>query len=344
MMKTKLTGLALAALFSSFAMAQVGELYDANVTEMTNITDPAKAVKAAQDQWLAFSLPVLEGTRSPCCWTGKWNNMGEVGCSLKSSHQSYGMRSESPLADNVIVYSEIRDGQVHSLRVVGESCPVEGNGAQVTWVDSVDDRAGLDWLEEVARTNDADRVGESALFALSLHRSEDASQRLYALAKETGGDLSEEAIFWLGEGRGQQGFKMLKRLLADLPRGETRRQINFALAENDTPEAAELLREISKSDPDPEQRGEAMFWLAQEYPQQAQGWLLEVIRTERDEDVLEQAVFAISQLPDDSGDQVLLDLARDDQVPRDVRRQALFWLANSDNDSTVAALTNLLTR
>jgi len=87
-----------------------------------------------------------------------------------------------------------------------------------------------------------------------------------------------------------------------------------------------------------------MFWLAQEYPQQAQGWLLEVINTEQDEDVLEQAVFAISQFPDDSGDQVLLDLARNDQTPREVRRQALFWLANSDNDSTVAALTNLLTR
>ncbi len=87
-----------------------------------------------------------------------------------------------------------------------------------------------------------------------------------------------------------------------------------------------------------------MFWLAQEYPQQAQGWLLEVIKTEQDEDVLEQAVFAISQLPDDSGDKILLDLARDDQTPREVRRQALFWLANSDNDSSVAALAELLTR
>jgi hypothetical protein len=275
---------------------------------------------------------------------GKWNNRGEVGCSLESSHQSYGSRSDSPLADNVIVYSEVRGGQVQSLRIVGESCPVEGNGAQVNWIGSVGEDAGLDWLESVARAEDADRVGESALYALALHRSKGAGKRLYSLAKETGGDLSEEAVFWLGEARGEEGFKMLKKLLADLPRGDTRRQINFALAQIDTPQAAELLLEISKSDPDPEQRGEAMFWLAEEYPQQAQGWLLEVIKTEQDEDVLEQAVFAISQLPGDSGDQILLDLARDDQIPREVRRQALFWLANSDNDNTVAALTNLLTR
>jgi len=217
-MKTKWMGLAL-AVFSNIAMAQVGELYDANVTDMTTITNPAKAIKATQGQWLAFSLPVLEGTRSPCCWKGRWNNMGEAGCSLKTSHQSYGTRSDSPLADNVIVYSEIRKGQVHSLRVVGESCPVEGNGAQVNWIGSVGEDAGLDWLGAVARAQEADRVGDSALYALALHRDKDASKRLYSLAKETGGDLSEEAIFWLGEARGEEGFEMLKKLLADLPRG-----------------------------------------------------------------------------------------------------------------------------
>ena len=342
-MKTKWTGLAL-ALLSSVAVAQVGELYDANVTDLSNIIDPAKAVKVSDSHWLAFRLPVLEGTRSPCCWKGRWNNMGDTGCSLKSSHQSYGMRSDSPLADNVIVYSEIRQGQVHSLRVVGESCPVEGNDTQVTWIGDVAETAGLDWLEDVVRMETTGRVGDSALFALALHRSDGVSRRLYSLAKDDGGNLSEEAIFWLGEARGEQGFKMLKKLLADLPRGDKRRQINFALAENDTAEAAELLLQISKSDPDPEQRGAAMFWLAQEYPQQAEDWLKEVIKTEKDDDVLEQAVFAISQLPDDSGDQVLLELARSDQTPRHVRRQALFWLANSGNDSTVAALTDLLTR
>ena len=266
--------------------------------------------------------------------------MGEAGCSLQGKHQSYGTRSDSPLAENVIVFSKIRDGKVHNLRVVGESCPVDANGSRVTWIGSVDDTAGLDWLEDVARSGQDD----TALFALALHRSSDASQRLYSLAKEADGDLSEESIFWLGESRGKEGFKTLKRLLAELPRGDERRAINFALAQNNTAEAADLLFEISKSDSDPEQRGEAMFWLAEEYPQRAQGWLLEVVRTEQDEDVLEQAVFAISQLPDGAGDQVLLELAKNDQVPRTVRRQAIFWLAQSDKDSSVAALTELLTR
>ena len=164
------------------------------------------------------------------------------------------------------------------------------------------------------------------------------------MAKDTESELSEEAVFWLGENRGDQGFRILKQLLAELPVGDERRAINFALAQNNTAAAADLLFEISQSDSDPEQRGEAMFWLAEGYPQQAQSWLLEVIDMEKDEDVLEQAVFAISQLPDGAGDQVLLELAKDSQTPRAVRRQAIFWLAQSDNDSSVAALTELLTR
>lgn len=342
-MKMNLLALSL-AVFSFHAYAQVGELFNAEVIENTSVINPAKVMKAAEGQWLAFSLPALEGTRSPCCWKGRWNGNGEIGCSLENRHQSYGTRSDAPLAENVIVFGEIRKGQVHNLRVVGESCPVEGDGAQVTWIGKVDNKAGLDWLESIVLSDQRESAGDSALYALALHGSADASERLYELAKEPQGDVSEEAIFWLGEARAEDGFKQLERLLAELPKGERRRAINFALSQNDTAEAAELLFEISKSDSDPEQRGEAMFWLAEEYPQKAQGWLLEVINTEQDEDVLEQAVFAISQLPDSEGDRILLSLAKNAEVPRIVRRQALFWLANSDNDDSVAALAELLTR
>ena len=324
--------------------AQVGELFNAELTENTSVINPAKVMKAAEGQWLAFSIPAQRGTRSPCCWKGKWNGMGEAGCSLERHHQSYGTRSDSPMAENLIIFSKIGQGEAKELRVVGEFCPVEANGAKVMWIGNVDEDAGLDWLENLATSNGKSSAGDSALFALALHRSTDAGQRLYSLAKEAKSDLAEEAIFWLGDTRGEQGFKILKKLLADLPSGDRRRAINFALAQNNTPEAAGLLFEISKTDPDPEQRGEAMFWLAEEYPQWASGWLLEVIETEQDEDVLEQAVFAISQLPDGAGDQLLLELAQDKQVSRTVRRQAIFWLAQSDNDSSVAALTDLLTR
>jgi hypothetical protein len=337
-MRTFWLALVLAAV-SMQTLAQADEWHDADIVEKTSLTDPARAVKAAEGQWLVFSLPVLDGTRSPCCWKGRWNSMGEAGCSLDSKHQSYGSGTQSPVTEEVMVFNKITDGQVQDLRIFGKSCPVETGGASITWIGAVDTDAGLDWLEQVARQ---DEHG-AALYAIALHRSPEAGKRLYSLAKETGSDAPEDAIFWLGQARGEEGFKLLKRLLAELPGGDKRRQINFALSQNDTAEAAGLLFEISKSDSDPEQRGEAMFWLAQEYPQRAQAYLFDIIETEQDEDALEQAVFAISQLPGEAGDAILLDLARSDQMPRTVRRQAIFWLAQSDNDDSIAALTELLT-
>jgi len=337
-MNTKYLFIAL-ALFGNSVFAQVGELYDADVTEKTSISDPARAVKAAEGQWLALSIPVLDGTHSPCCWKGKWGAMGQAGCSLEPGHTSFGSSSDSPLVDEVIVYAGIRDGHVHKLRVMGEQCPVDGNGARVTWIGNVDDRAGMDWLEDVARADDSD----GALYALALHRNDGASKRLYSLARDTDEDRSSEAVFWLGAARGKQGFKQLERLLDELPRGDRRREINFALSQNESREAAELLLEISKSDADPEQRGEALFWLAQEYPQEASGWLQEVIATERNEDILEKAVFAVSQLPGEDSSRMLLEIAQDKDAPREARRQALFWLAQSDDDEAIEALAGLLT-
>ncbi len=67
---------------SDHAFAQAGALYDAEVNNKTTITDPAEAIKPAEGQWMAFSMPVAAGTGSPCCWAGKWNGTGEAGCSL----------------------------------------------------------------------------------------------------------------------------------------------------------------------------------------------------------------------------------------------------------------------
>jgi hypothetical protein len=341
-MSVKLAG-TLLALISGAAWAQVGGLMNAEVSGITSISDPAKAIHSVHEPWIAFSLPVLEGTRSPCCWKGKWNSSREVGCSLEGEHQSYGTRSDSPLTENVIAYVRINEGEVNSLRVMGEQCPMEADGAKVAWIGSVDTDAGLDWLESVARSGNNDTEG-TALYALGLHRSIEASGRLYALAKEPGGDLAGEAIFWLGEARGTDGFEALKRLLTELPDGDSRREINFALTQNGTQPAIDLLSGISRTDRDPEQRGNALFWLAEEFPDAAEELLLGAIAREQDDEVLEQAVFAISQLPADASTRMLLKLARDDQQPREVRRQALFWLANSDDDKAVAALAELLTQ
>lgn len=335
-------------LMSSPSWGQAGGLTNAETSDRESVSDPVKVMREAEGGWLAFSMPVLEGTRQPCCWQGNWNSsqhaLQEVGCYLGRQMQSYGSHSGSPLAENVIAYMEIEDGRVRSLRVLGEQCPVDGGGARVTWIGQVDEKAGLDWFEQLARTSDTEAVAGTALYALSLHQSNKATERLTSMALQTDGELQGEAVFWLGEGRGAEGFEALEQLLAELPRGDVRREINFALSLNGTDEAAERLSEISRNDGDPEQRAGALFWLASEFPEQASSLVMQAIEHEQDEDVLEQAVFAVSQLPDETATPLLLELATDPSRSREVRRQALFWLANSDDDEAIAALVKLLSQ
>ena len=135
---------------------------------------------------------------------------------------------------------------------------------------------------------------------------------------------------------------MLEKLLAKLPHGDTRRHINFALSQNDSEEAAEVLMKVSRTDADRKQRADALFWLAQSYPDQAQPWLMEILAGDQPDEILERAVFAVSQLPGEEADEMLLKLAKDPHYSRAIRRQAIFWLAQSDNDESIAKLSGLL--
>ena len=334
----------LAFMLSSCAHAQPQALSNTGTIDTVIGTDPAKAVANGGDGWYAFSFPAIEGTRSPCCWKGNWNSGNEAGCSLAKDHHSYGTRSDSPLESTIIAYTRVSNGEVSAMKVIGEQCPMDAAGQPVNWMPGADTAATLDWLESLAREGKEDRVGHSALWALSLHASEKAGYRLYALATDEHSERSAEAIFWLGEARGHAGFELLEDLLDELPAGETRRQINFALSQNDSQEAAVLLGDIARNDRDPEQRADALFWLAQEYPETAEVLIREVIENETDSEALEKAVFAISQLPSGTSGPMLLELAGDPDAPRAARRQALFWLAHSDDDQAVSELAELLSR
>lgn len=271
------------------AWGQPAGLVNADVRDMIGIEDPARAEKRSDGHWFAFRIPVLAGTRSPCCWDlpwngrvdGKWISGQSFGCSLGADHESFGTHSESPLTDSVVVYARGDGKELTAMRLTGESCPVEGNGARVDWLGDVDEAAGLAWLDSVAGSSRNEESADLALYALALHRNPDSIDRMYSMALDKEAEHRDQAIFWLGARRDGSGQSALMRLLDELP---------------------------------------------------------------RDDDALEQVVFAISELPEGTGSRILLDLAGDAGQPREIRRQALFWLAHSGDDDSVAALVNLLTQ
>ncbi len=91
-----------------------------------------------------------------------------------------------------------------------------------------------------------------------------------------------------------------------------------------------------------ESRKQGVFWLAQAAGDKAVQGLSDLVDDDRDDrEVREHAVFALSQLPASQGVPILIRAARTNRDPK-VRRQALFWLGQSDDPRALALFEEIL--
>ena len=103
-----------------------------------------------------------------------------------------------------------------------------------------------------------------------------------------------------------------------------------ALAMHDGPAATRSLVAIARDHAVPKLRSDALFWLGQRAGAQSVAAIAEAIDRDPDTDVKKRAVFALSQLPKDDGVPKLIDVARNNKNAV-VRRQAMFWLGQSND-------------
>lgn len=105
----------------------------------------------------------------------------------------------------------------------------------------------------------------------------------------------------------------------------------------------ELLR-LAKTDELPrETRRTAVFWLGQAAGEAATKGLDDLLAADDvDRDVQKAAVFALSQRPRDEGVPTLIRVAKSHRDP-EIRRQAIFWLGQSDDPRALALFEELLT-
>ncbi len=137
----------------------------------------------------------------------------------------------------------------------------------------------------------------------------------------------------------ERSLDLLERWSGEAAARDVRESALAAIAYHAEPSAAERLARIGRQGDDRERRGQALFWLAQTQDPRAAGWIGEVIASDPDREVREQAVFALSQL--DGSVPLLAHLLRETDHP-DVRRQALFWLAQSDDPRALGELDAIL--
>lgn len=105
-----------------------------------------------------------------------------------------------------------------------------------------------------------------------------------------------------------------------------------------------LIRLAKNEDRPRETRKQAVFWLGQAAGEAATEGLDSLTRDSSiDREVQKQVVFALSQRPKDEGIPILIRVAKSHRDP-EVRRDAMFWLGQSNDPRAIALFEEVLTK
>ena len=156
-------------------------------------------------------------------------------------------------------------------------------------------------------------------------------------------ELRKQAAFWLGVVRGRAGYETLRRLLREDPNEKFREHAIFALSQSPEPEAVLTLIQTARGDASAHVRGQALFWLANKAGRRAAEAIAAAVEQDPETQVKKKAVFALHQLPKDEGIPLLIQVARNNKNPV-VRKEAMFWLGQSNDGRALAFFEEVLAK
>lgn len=313
---------------------------------------PAPLADLAPGQWHMYEAELEPGNTAPCCLDYANGKVSQPAvCALDSDNFSFRRDSAAAALTTMHVYLHSgAAGQIDRIRAYAADCPMESAAAQAQRIE-LDAAAQLALLTELTGPKASSNVQENAVSVLALSAGRPAGAALAKLAtqgndenRKRDSEIRRNAIFWLTQTRGQFGFDQVRSLLDDQATPtELHKHAVFALSQSKVPARDATLIELTRRDAThhAQIRGEALFWLAQVSPMAAEPVLLTAV-ADASADVRERALFGLSQLPEERAVALLSKLVADRSVPRETRKQALFWLAQSNAEQALPEVDRLL--
>lgn len=173
----------------------------------------------------------------------------------------------------------------------------------------------------------------------------DITERAGALRSQagcTGSTADQETRMAALEGlltmNSEDAIPILKDVLKqrDACRAELRKRAVFLISQKSgssskggSSDVVRTLLDVARNDPSADVRGEAIFWLAQTQSDQAVPALDSVLFSSSDLEVRKKAIFALSQQRGDVARRALRRAASSEQMPDELRGEAVFWLGQS---------------
>ncbi len=310
-------------------------------------TSAAPGLSLPRDGWASWRVEPVDSAPNWCCleWQGK--SPRAATCDLDGREQGYSNSGRGDTTSDIRVYARFKAGKLERIRTLAASCPVKSN-TPIATLDGVSTESGVTWLVSVVNAESGaakseHRLGSDAIAAVALHRGVIARDALTTIArKNLNIETRKNALFWQTQVRGQEGAEAVAPFMFDDPDALIREHAAFAIAQSQSPLATPSLIRQGNNDKSTKVRSQAWFWLSQTKSKEAESAINHAIHKDADAEVRRQAVFALSQLPAERATAALISIAEDKSIAREDRKQAVFWIGQSQTDSAIKYLDRIL--
>ena len=218
-------------------------------------------------------------------------------------------------------------------------------GAAVGALGMIPDDAGVPALMTLARGG-SPSVRKAAVFWLGQRDDE----RSRALVRTVAGDERETeavrraAIFALSQGDAESpaDFAFLRSLFDRVSSEKLKEQVLFSVSQRESWDGARWLLDKARDESQPmEVRRKAVFWAGQGHASVAD--ISALYGSARDERLKEHIIFVLSQRREEAATTRLISIAKEDP-DREMRKKALFWLAQKDDPRVTKLITDMVVR
>jgi HEAT repeat protein len=303
-----------------------------------------------RDGWAMWQVPAVADAPAWCCLADRWQHNAPIARLCKPAQQDYRFGSEDGATTQTVrIFAHFKNGALDRLRPLAAECAVDMKDTPVTEVTGVSADMSARWLAAVLKEENADtpplhkRLRNDVTAALAIHGSSIAQATLADIARNSSRfDLRKDVVFWLAHVRGEEGAEVATSIMFGDAHARMREHATFAVAQSKSTRIAGDLIRLANTDKDSRVRSQAWFWLAQKGFPESETAINAALATEKDEDVRQQAVFALSQLPDERATPALIAVAENGALPREDRKQAIFWLAHAGSASALQYLDRVV--
>lgn len=211
----------------------------------------------------------------------------------------------------------------------------------VFWLGTIDDNASIAFLETCFNHAGSDKDKDKLITAVGIHAPGPKSFGFLKmiLTGNHAENIRKSAAFWMGQQQSAEAAKVLLNTVYNDKSPKVRENAVFGLYLVEREEGDDALVRLARKGKDKNIRKKAVFWLGQRAVKRTAELLGDIIEEDTDFDVQKAAVFALSQHP--GGVDKLIKIAETHRS-LNVRKQAIFWLGQSDDPRALETILGII--